>query len=77
MANSLSIQVVAIVCPFSFHQLGLNNMADYELEGYQMLELIGEGTYGDVYKVKRIADNKICAIKFVALSSINHRLDSI
>lgn len=52
-------------------------MADYELEGYQMLELIGEGTYGDVYKVKRIADNKICAIKFVALSSINYRLDSI
>lgn len=40
-------------------------MVEYKLEGYELLAKIGEGTYGDVYKAKRIADGKICAIKFV------------
>ena len=40
-------------------------MVEYKLEGYELLAKIGEGNYGDVYKAKRIADVKICAIKFV------------
>lgn len=40
-------------------------MVEYKIEGYELLDKIGEGTYGDVYKAKRIADGKICAIKFV------------
>lgn len=40
-------------------------MTDYELEGFKLLEKIGEGTYGDVYKVEDIHDKKVYAIKFV------------
>ena len=40
-------------------------MADYELEGFRLLEKIGEGTYGDVYKVEDVRDNRVYAIKFV------------
>ena len=40
-------------------------MEDYELEGYKLLEKIGEGTYGDVYKVESVQDKKVYAIKFV------------
>ena len=40
-------------------------MEDYELEGYRLLEKIGEGTYGDVYKVENVRDKKVYAIKFV------------
>lgn len=40
-------------------------MEDYEIEGYKLLEKIGEGTYGDVYKVEDKRDKKVYAIKFV------------
>ena len=47
-----------------FYQTELQ-MTDYELEGFKLLEKIGEGTYGDVYKVEDIHDKKVYAIKFV------------
>lgn len=40
-------------------------MEDYEIEGYRLLEKIGEGTYGDVYKVEDEKTKKEYAIKFV------------
>lgn len=43
----------------------MEQMEDYEIDGYRLLEKIGEGTYGDVYKVEDINDNKVYAIKFV------------
>lgn len=51
--------------------LDLKQMEDYEIEGYRLLEKIGEGTYGDVYKVEDIHDHKIYAIKFVSYSVDN------
>ena len=52
-------------------------MTDYELEGFKLLEKIGEGTYGDVYKVEDIHDKKVYAIKFVCFDSDNITLDTI
>ena len=52
-------------------------MVEYKLEGYELLAKIGEGTYGDVYKAKRIADGKICAIKFVQLFAYSECIDPI
>jgi serine/threonine protein kinase len=42
-------------------------MEEYELEGFKLLDRIGEGTYGDVYKAESLKDGKIYAIKFVIL----------
>ena len=39
------------------------------LERYEKLELIGEGTYGIVYKAKDIETNKIYALKKIRLES--------
>ncbi|OAO13167.1 cyclin-dependent kinase [Blastocystis sp. ATCC 50177/Nand II] len=40
-------------------------MEDYAIEGYKLLDRIGEGTYGDVYKAVSLADKKVYAIKFI------------
>ena len=40
-------------------------METYALEGFELIEKIGEGTYGDVYKAMHIQEKKIYAIKFV------------
>lgn len=40
-------------------------MEDYAIEGYKLLDRIGEGTYGDVYKAVSLVDKKVYAIKFV------------
>ena len=40
-------------------------MEEYSLDGYDLLDKIGEGTYGDVYKARKKSNGKICAIKFV------------
>ena len=52
-------------------------MEDYSLEGFELLEKIGEGTYGDVYKAKHIREGKIYAIKFVRKAGLNSPLDPI
>ena len=41
-------------------------MDEYSLDGYDLLDKIGEGTYGDVYKARKKSNGKICAIKFVS-----------
>lgn len=40
-------------------------MEEYSLDGYDLLDKIGEGTYGDVYKARKKSNGKICAIKFI------------
>ena len=40
-------------------------MEDYGIEGYKLLDRIGEGTYGDVYTAESLVDKKVYAIKFV------------
>ena len=52
-------------------------MGDYEIAGFQLLDRIGEGTYGDVYKARSLEDNRIYAIKFVRLYGFLHLSDPI
>ena len=52
-------------------------METYALEGFELIEKIGEGTYGDVYKAMHIQEKKIYAIKFVWSLLLFSRLDSI
>ena len=43
------------------------------LEGFVEQEVLGKGTYGKVYKAKRITDGETYAVKVVNLSALNHR----
>ena len=52
-------------------------MEDYSLEGFELLDKIGEGTYGDVYKARNTSDGKICAIKFVYCSPSSLDIDPL
>ena len=56
---------------------GCVSMEDYSLEGFELLDKIGEGTYGDVYKARSISDGKICAIKFVYRSPSSLDIDPL
>ena len=48
---------------FSHHQ---DKNGDASLEdAYEMLELVGEGAYGQVYKAREIKTGKICAVKII------------
>lgn len=40
------------------------------MDGFEILLTIGEGAYSTVYKVKRIADNEIYALKKVKLQGL-------
>lgn len=53
------------------------SMEDYSLEGFELLDKIGEGTYGDVYKARDTRDGKICAIKFVYRSPCSLVIDPL
>ena len=44
-------------------------MEDYAIEGYKLLDRIGEGTYGDVYKAVSLADKKVCWLRAVLVRS--------
>lgn len=37
------------------------------------LEKLGEGTYSNVYKVRRVDDNEIYALKKVKLNTLNQK----
>ena len=56
---------------------GCVSMEDYSLEGFELLDKIGEGTYGDVYKARNTSDGKICAIKFVYCSPSSLDIDPL
>ena len=43
------------------------------LKGFQEQKVLGQGTYGCVYKAKRLSDGKSYAVKVVNLSKLNHR----
>ena len=53
---------------FGSRECGCWGMDEYSLDGYDLLDKIGEGTYGDVYKARKKSNGKICAIKFVRAS---------
>jgi serine/threonine protein kinase len=40
---------------------------EFQLEGYEYIEKIGEGTYGKVFKARDLETNKIVALKFMPL----------
>ena len=39
------------------------------LDNYDKMEVLGEGTYGIVYKAKNKTTNEICALKMIRLMS--------
>lgn len=41
------------------------------INGFHVMDKLGKGAYSSVYKVKRIADNKIYALKRVKLMDLN------
>ena len=43
------------------------------LPGFVEQKLLGKGTYGSVYKAKRLSDGQSYAVKIVNLGSLNHR----
>ena len=49
------------------------------LPGFTIIKQLGQGSYGTVYKVKRISDNQNYALKVVDLSQLNQhqREDSV
>ena len=44
-----------------------DNSANNEIERYQRINKIGEGTYGVVYKAKDTINNQIVAVKKIRL----------
>lgn len=52
-------------------------MEDYSLDGFELLDKIGEGTYGDVYKARKLSDGRIYAIKFVYCVSSSLDIDPL
>lgn len=49
------------------------------LPGFSVIKQLGQGSYGTVYKVKRLSDNQSYALKVVDLSQLNQhqREDSV
>lgn len=43
------------------------------MNGFDILSKLGDGAYSVVYKVKRIADNKIYALKKVKLQNLSEK----
>lgn len=43
------------------------------IKDFQILSKLGEGAYSSVYKVKRISDNQIYAMKRVKLLSLKEK----
>ena len=43
------------------------------MEDFQILSKLGEGAYSTVYKVKRIIDNQIYALKKVKLMNLSEK----
>lgn len=43
------------------------------IDNFEILQELGKGSFGSVYKVKRITDNKIYAMKCVQISSLSHK----
>lgn len=43
------------------------------LREFQILDKLGEGTYSSVYKVKRLTDNAIYALKKVRMANLTER----
>jgi NIMA (never in mitosis gene a)-related kinase len=44
-----------------------------DISNFQIMSRIGEGAYSSVYKVKRLSDNQIYALKKVKLMNLNHK----
>jgi serine/threonine protein kinase len=51
----------------------LNSLAKSTLEDYKILDLVGEGSFGRVYKARKIFTGQIFAIKFIQKKNRNQR----
>ena len=43
------------------------------MDGFKILSKLGDGSYSTVYKVRRIEDNNIYALKKVKLSELSEK----
>ena len=41
------------------------------MEGYQKLAKLGKGSYGSVFKARRLLDDRTCVVKIVSLQNIS------
>jgi len=44
-----------------------------EIQGYKILEVLGKGSFGKVFKVLRISDNKIYALKLIQKEQVKKK----
>ena len=43
------------------------------MKNFELLEKLGSGTFSNVYKVRRINDDKLYALKIVKMNQLNQK----